>query len=73
MNHKEIEALIKMLKKHGVEEFEHEGVKLKINPINFIKKANESLTPLAKSNEKVTEDDLYYSASALKPRIKHAV
>lgn len=63
---KEIEGLIKILKKHGIEDFQYGDLKLKISSVQYAVKAASKID----KSDKVTEDDLYYSASNLKPRIK---
>lgn len=67
LNIKEIEDLIKILKKHGIEEFEHGEIKIKLSSAEYTAKV---ATKIKKSNpDRITEDDLYYSTN-LKPRIK---
>lgn len=64
---KEIDTLLKVLRRHGVESFEKGEIKLKVSPVKYI---NSVETNINKKNKEVSEDDLYYSASTLKPRIK---
>lgn len=67
LNKKEIEGLIKILKKHGIEEFQHGEIKIKLSAVEYAAKV---ATKLRKNDsDKITEDDLYYSTN-LKPRIK---
>jgi len=64
---KEIDTLLKVLRRHGVESFEKGEIKLKVSPVKYI---NAVETNINKKNKEVSDDDLYYSASTLKPRIK---
>ena len=64
---KEIDTLLKVLRRHGVESFEKGEIKLKVSPVKYI---NNVENTVSKKNKEVSEDDLYYSASTLKPRIK---
>ena len=63
---KEIDRLVKMLKQHGVETFERGDLKLKISPMKYF----QPLQDVAKASEKVTDEDLYYSSTTLKPRTR---
>jgi hypothetical protein len=60
----DLDSLLKVLKKHGVEEFKDNGLEIKISPIKFIQKENKKIKP----QEGFTEDDLYYSATKVKPK-----
>lgn len=62
---KDLENLIKMLKKHGVFHYINDGLELKITPSTI----QDVKTP-SKSTKEVTEDDLYYSASSIKAKGK---
>ena len=62
---KSLEATLKVLKKHGVEYFKHGELELKIGNsanLNTFQNAKEA----SKSNDKITEDDLFYSSSPIK-------
>ena len=57
-----------MLKGHGVEYFKNNELELKISPIKYLNASqNESVKG---KSDKVTDDDLYYSATTLKPKVK---
>lgn len=62
---KELENLIKTLKKHGVFHYINGDLELKITPISM-----QDVKVKPKSLKEVTEDDLYYSAGSLKPKVK---
>lgn len=62
---KDLEILLKTLKKHGVFHYVNGELELKITP-NTMQDVKYS----PKSSKEVTEDDLYYSASTLKPKVK---
>ena len=64
---KEIDTLLKVLRRHGVESFEKGEIKLKVSPIKYV---DPSFGSSKKKSDTVTEDDLYYSATTLKPRNK---
>ena len=69
MKTKELSALLKVLQKHGVETFRNGDLELKISPLKYVAPMQDVIdTP--KSNKEVSEDDLYYSASNFKQRIK---
>lgn len=62
-----IENLLKVLKDNGVEYFKDAKLEVKISPVKLIHSLEDKLE---KEKEKVSEDDLYYSSTTLKPRIK---
>jgi len=64
---KEIDTLLKVLRRHGVESFEKGEIKLKVSPVKYI---DAPVSSPKKKGELVSEDDLYYSATTLKPRIR---
>ena len=64
---KEIDTLLKVLRRHGVESFEKGEFKLKVSPVKYI---DAPVSSSKRKGESVSEDDLYYSATTLKPRIK---
>jgi len=64
---KEIDTLLKVLRRHGVESFEKGEIKLKVSPVKYINNVENTVN---KKSKEVSEDDLYYSATTLKPRIK---
>lgn len=61
---KDLENLIKMLKKHGVFHYINGDLELKITPVTF-----QDVKPVSKSNKEITEEDLYYSSN-FKPKAK---
>ena len=62
---KDLENLIKMLKKHGVFHYINGELELKITPATI-----QDVKHTSKSTKEVTEDDLYYSAGSIKPKVK---
>jgi hypothetical protein len=64
---KEIDTLLKVLRRHGVESFEKGEIKLRVSPVKYIDAPTNSSR---KKGDSVTDDDLYYSATTLKPRGK---
>ena len=68
-NISEVDKLLRMLKKHGVESFESGDLKLKISPVKYLEPLDDAKRT-SKSRDKITDEDLFYSASTLKPRIK---
>ena len=65
MKTKEIDTLIKVLKKHGVEYFKTNEIELKLSGLSAIKPIQDKNLD-GKSKKEITEDDLYYSASTWK-------
>jgi hypothetical protein len=65
MTTKELEVLIKMLKKNGVFHYIDGDLELKITPTTM-----QDVKIPSKSTKEVNEDDLYYSANTLKPKAK---
>jgi len=65
MTIKEHEKVIKMLIKNHVEEYETEGLKIKLSPLAFV--PNYRATKSADVSSSI-EDDLYYSASKFKDK-----
>lgn len=62
---KEIDTLLRVLRKHGVESFKKGEIELKVSPVKYVNSIEKTIQP---KNKEVTEDDLYYSATTLKPR-----
>lgn len=63
MTIKEHEKVIKMLIKNHVEEYETEGLKIKLSPLAFVPNYRASKSSDISNS---IEDDLYYSASNFK-------
>lgn len=66
INIEEMDRLLHVLRAHSVESFKSSDIEVKISPVKYIAEAN--VLPSIGSSEKITEDDLYYSASNLKLR-----
>lgn len=60
MTPKEVDQLLKVLKKHGVEKFKSGDLELSISPLKYSQNAYQP------QDDKVTEEDLYYSATPIK-------
>ena len=69
MKTKELSALLKVLQKHGVETYKQGDLELKISPLKYVAPMQDVIDA-PKSTKEVSEDDLYYSASTFKTRIK---
>lgn len=69
MKTKELDSLLKVLKKHGVEAYKSGEIELKISPLKYVAPVQDVLSS-PKSSKEVSEDDLYYSASTFKPKVK---
>lgn len=63
----EIDKLLHVIKSHQVENFKLGDLEIKISPVKYIADNSEALSSSVKP-EKITEDDLYYSSTTLKPR-----
>ena len=63
----EIDKLLHVIKSHRVENFKLGDLEIKISPVKYIADNSEALSSSVKP-EKITEDDLYYSSTTLKPR-----
>ena len=64
MTPKEADQLLKVLRKHGVERFKDGEIELNISPVKY---AKEAMMPVS---DKVTEEDLFYSATPFKHKVK---
>lgn len=63
----EIDKLLHVIKSHQVENFKLGDLEVKISPVKYIAEQSQALSSSAIA-EKITEDDLYYSSTSLKPR-----
>lgn len=63
----QIENLLKILRQNGVEYFKDAKLEIKISPVKLIQSIEEKAE---KEKDQVSEDDLFYSATTLKPRVK---
>ena len=64
----EIDKLLHVIKSHQVENFKLGDLEVKISPVKYIAEQSQALSS-AVITEKITEDDLYYSSTSLKPRV----
>ncbi len=69
MKSRELDSLLKVLKKHGVETYKQGDLELKISPLKYVAPVQDALSS-PKFTKEVSEDDLYYSASTFKPKVK---
>lgn len=64
---KQIEKIAKLMKKHKIEELDGFGVHIKLNALAFIEKPRPvNINP--EDIQRVQEDDLYFSATAVRTR-----
>ena len=64
----EIDKLLHVIKSHQVENFKLGDLEVKISPVKYIAEQSQALSSTV-ITEKITEDDLYYSSTSLKPKV----